>query len=100
MVVPWLCGWVGCPAPGEGGRAWRSEPCGDHQGEPCGVKAGEGLSVAVARRFGDLCPLCGVVGAEAGHVREEVLEAAVVREGQGQNGQAVGGGVAEHEHGR
>lgn len=87
------------PGPGRGGRAWWSESRGDHQGEPGGVEAGEGLSVAVARALGDLCPSGCVVGAEAGHVREEMLEAAVIGERQGQHGQAVGGGVGQHEHG-
>lgn len=87
------------PGPGLGGRAWRSESRGDHQGEPCGVETCECLSVAVRRAFGDLCPLGGVVGAEAGHVREEVLEATVVREREREHGQAVGGGVGQHEHG-
>ena len=87
------------PGPLTRGRAWGSESRGDHEGEPRGVEPGQGLSVAVARGLGNLCPLGGVEGVEAGHVREEMLEAAVVREREREHGQAVGGGVAEHEHG-
>lgn len=87
------------PGPGGGGRAWRSESRGDHEREARGVEPGECGAVAVRRAFGDLCPLGGVVGGEAGHVREEVLEAAVVGEREREHGQAVGGGVGQHEHG-
>ena len=89
-----MAGALGWSAP-----AWGSESRGDLQGEPCGVESGECLAVAVACAFGDLRPFCGVIGAEAGHVAEKVLEAAVVGEREGQHGQAVGGGVGQHEHG-
>lgn len=76
-----------------GAGRWWSESRGDHEGEPSRVEPGQGVAVAVARALGNLCPLGGVEGIEAGHVDEEVLEAAVVREREREHRQAVGGGV-------